>query len=207
MVSMWLRSGSTLLAVVVILALAGTRGLAAGGTHVQSNGTGVASAKLPLLDGVLNARTVDPLNQETSEDEKEPTRTPRSRDRTPTAIANEVRGLPTAFSDTDGDGEPDTPTPTATVNRTPTVRPTATFAPTTSENGMAASMIGPEGGTLPSPLGASLVVPEGALEEASTVSLLPVADTKLPVRADVSCSEYGVAISASPAPTVARSKH
>ena len=126
-------------------------------------------------------------NQDSSEngDEGKPTRTPRSRDRTPTPITNEVWGLPTQAIDSNGDGGPDAPTPTATVNRTPTVRPTATIAPTTSEDGTVSSQIGPDGGPLESPFGASLDVPAGALTEVSTVSIQPVADTKLPVQEQV----------------------
>lgn len=117
--------------------------------------------------------------------DEQPTRTPRSRNRTPTPIGNELRGLPTPMIDADGDGEPDSPTPTPTVNRTPTVRPSATIAPTTSESGMVAALVGPEGGSLSSPAGASIEMPEGALPDVSTVSIQPVSDSKLPTQAQV----------------------
>jgi hypothetical protein len=50
---------------------------------------------------------------------------------------------------------------------------------------MVAAIMGAQGGTLQSPRGAVLSVPEGALNEPATVSILPVADTSLPTSASV----------------------
>jgi hypothetical protein len=126
----------------------------------------------------------DDSQQQESNDETAPTKESKGRRKeTPTQVVNEVSGLPTPGSDEGGEGEASGPTPT--VNRTPTVRPTATIAPTTSEDGSVASLVGPEGGTLSSPLGATLIVPEGALTETSTVSIQPVSDTKLPAENEV----------------------
>jgi hypothetical protein len=69
--------------------------------------------------------------------------------------------------------------------RTPSVAPTATLAPSSGPNGMVAKVIGPNGGTLESPAGAKLVIPPGALTEDATVTIMPVADAKLPVADNV----------------------
>ncbi|MCC6790580.1 MAG: hypothetical protein IT336_02790 [Thermomicrobiales bacterium] len=97
---------------------------------------------------------------------------------TPSAeIVNEVRGIPTSeVPDNADDASPTSPSPTP--NLTPTVRPTATIAPTQSEDGMAATIFGPDGGTLRSVKGATVVIPPGALGEQATLSIQPVADTK-----------------------------
>lgn len=71
------------------------------------------------------------------------------------------------------------PTPT-TRPPTPTPVPTPTLAPATDPSGMVALEIGPEGGELHCPSGATLVVPPGALEEPAVVAIRPVPDTKLP---------------------------
>jgi hypothetical protein len=71
------------------------------------------------------------------------------------------------------------PTPTATATK-PTPTPTPTLAPATDPNGMVALEIGPEGGQLDCPAGATLVVPPGALKEPAVVAIRPVADSKLP---------------------------
>jgi hypothetical protein len=62
------------------------------------------------------------------------------------------------------------------------VEPTPTFAPATSEDGMVAQVIGPEGGQLMCPSGATamLTVPADVLEEPSTITIRPIADSKLP---------------------------
>lgn len=82
------------------------------------------------------------------------------------------------------------PTPTtagsggsaATSKRpTATAAPTATLAPTNGPAGMVAIVIGPDGGQLSSPGGATVIIPAGALGEPSTVSIRPVGDAKLPV--------------------------
>lgn len=101
----------------------------------------------------------------------------------PTEVINEVRGIPTAAPSGEEDGETDTPaSPSPTPNLTPTARPTATIAPTLSEDGMAATIVGPEGGSLSSSRGATVVIPAGTLSEPATLSILPVAGTKLPVQ-------------------------
>jgi hypothetical protein len=74
---------------------------------------------------------------------------------------------------------------TPTKRRTPAAAPTATLAPSSGPNGMVAKVIGPAGGTLESPAGAKLVIPPGALTEDATVTIVPVADSKLPVAEDV----------------------
>lgn len=82
-----------------------------------------------------------------------------------------------------------TPTPSPKPAKpTPTVVPTATLAPATGTDGMVAQVIGPEGGDLrcPSGTGAVLVVPPQALKEPSTVTIRPIADTKLPTHPDIS---------------------
>ncbi len=71
------------------------------------------------------------------------------------------------------------PTPTATAAK-PTPTPTPTLAPATDPNGMVALEIGPEGGQLSCPAGATIVVPPGALKEPAVVAIRPVADSKLP---------------------------
>ncbi|MGH2532694.1 MAG: hypothetical protein ACRDJW_10365 [Thermomicrobiales bacterium] len=75
--------------------------------------------------------------------------------------------------------------PTAEPTSTPGPSPTATIAPTTGLDGLVSRVIGPEGGELVNPVGATLTVPAGALTEDATVTIVPVADTKLPVVADV----------------------
>ncbi|MGH2561996.1 MAG: hypothetical protein ACRDJH_23275 [Thermomicrobiales bacterium] len=110
--------------------------------------------------------------------------------------------LPTESSDGD-DGEDagstqtpepeEQPRPTGTSEASPTPEststpgpsPTATLAPTTGLNGLVSRVIGPDGGELASPDGATLTIPAGALTEDATVTIVPVADTKLPVVSDV----------------------
>jgi hypothetical protein len=74
---------------------------------------------------------------------------------------------------------------TPAKQRTPSAAPTATLAPSSGPNGMVAKVIGPNGGTLESPAGAKLVIPPGALKEDATVTIMPVADAKLPVAENV----------------------
>jgi hypothetical protein len=74
---------------------------------------------------------------------------------------------------------------TPAKQHTPSVAPTATLAPSSGPNGMVAKVIGPNGGTLESPAGAKLVIPPGALTEDATVTIMPVADAKLPVADNV----------------------
>jgi hypothetical protein len=47
---------------------------------------------------------------------------------------------------------------------------------------MAATIVGAEGGTLSSSRGATVIIPAGALSEPATLSIVPVASTKLPVQ-------------------------
>jgi hypothetical protein len=47
---------------------------------------------------------------------------------------------------------------------------------------MVAAVIGPEGGSLSCKAGASVVFPAGALSEKSTVTIQPIANTKLPIQ-------------------------
>lgn len=122
-----------------------------------------------------------------------PTKTPKGYD--------EVIGLPTAMPLDDGTGGADgRVVPTPTIQATATVRPTPTLAPTSDENGMVAQTIGPGGGTLESPLGISVTIPEGALEESVTLSIQPVGDAKLPPASGVqvlSSTGFDVAMAAS----------
>jgi hypothetical protein len=80
---------------------------------------------------------------------------------------------------------PTEPPPTPTRTATPSVQPTATLAPTLDTSGMVSQVIGPNGGQLSCPSGATIVIPPGALDQMSTVTLRPVADSKLPARATV----------------------
>jgi hypothetical protein len=50
---------------------------------------------------------------------------------------------------------------------------------------MVARVIGPDGGELTSPGGATVIIPAGALTEDATVTIIPVGDTKLPVSEEV----------------------
>jgi hypothetical protein len=99
--------------------------------------------------------------------EAEPTSTPRLT-RTPQSTAT---------------AKPSTPTPTATQSPTPaaTASPTATSAPVAGPGGMVAQVIGPEGGQLSHPAGATIVIPAGALKDESTVTIMSIEDTNLPV--------------------------
>jgi hypothetical protein len=107
-----------------------------------------------------------------------PTKTPKA--------YNEVLGLPTALPLDDGTGgSGGRLAPTPTVHVTATARPTATFAPTTDGNGMMAQTIGPNGGSLASPLGITVVIPKGALNETVTLSIQPIGETKIPTASDV----------------------
>jgi hypothetical protein len=51
----------------------------------------------------------------------------------------------------------------------------------TGPEGMVAQVIGPEGGQLSHPGGATLIIPPGALSDESTVTIMQVADSNLPV--------------------------
>jgi hypothetical protein len=74
-----------------------------------------------------------------------------------------------------------TPKPTPTPRHIATPQSTSTEPPDTAQNGMVAQVIGPEGGQLSHPAGATLIIPPGALADESTVTIMPVADTDLPV--------------------------
>ena len=75
--------------------------------------------------------------------------------------------------------------PTATKTATPSVKPSATLAPTLDTSGMVSQVIGPEGGQLSCPTGATITIPAGALAQLATVTLRPVANSKLPAGASV----------------------
>lgn len=92
---------------------------------------------------------------------------------TPNATASAKRSPTVAASKT----SKATPTP----RQISTPQATLTKAPETGPDGMVAQVIGPEGGQLSHPLGATIIIPAGALEGESTVTIVPVADTKLPV--------------------------
>jgi hypothetical protein len=74
-----------------------------------------------------------------------------------------------------------TPKPTPTPRHLATPQTTSTEPPETAQDGMVAHVIGPEGGQLSHPAGATLIIPPGALADESTVTIMPVADTDLPV--------------------------
>ncbi len=80
-----------------------------------------------------------------------------------------------------------TPKATTTAKATSTPReintpqPSPTHTPDVSSTGMIAQVIGPEGGQLTHPSGATIIIPPGALLDESTVTIMPVADTNLPV--------------------------
>jgi hypothetical protein len=59
--------------------------------------------------------------------------------------------------------------------------PTATSAPLTGPEGMVAQVIGTEGGQLSHPAGATIIIPAGALEDDSTVTIMSIEDSNLPV--------------------------
>jgi hypothetical protein len=84
---------------------------------------------------------------------------------------------------------PATATPTPTVSPTPsqspipsaTPQPTATSAPVTGLSGMVAQIIGPNGGQLRHPAGATVIIPKGAVSDESTLTIMSIEDSKLPV--------------------------
>ena len=91
---------------------------------------------------------------------------------------------------TPGPGATPTPAPTATAaapkkTATPSVKPTATLAPTLDTSGMVSQVIGPDGGQLSCPTGATITIPAGALAQQATVTLRPVSNSKLPARTSV----------------------
>jgi hypothetical protein len=77
------------------------------------------------------------------------------------------------------------PPPAPTKTATPSVKPTATLAPTIDTSGMVSQVIGPDGGQLSCPSGATINFPPGALDQPSTVTLRPVANSKLPARSTI----------------------
>jgi hypothetical protein len=99
--------------------------------------------------------------------EHEPTSTPRPT-RTPQSTAT---------------AKPSTPTPNATHTPSPvaTASATATSAPVAGPSGMVAQVIGPEGGQLSHPAGATIIIPPGALKDESTVTIMSIGDSNLPV--------------------------
>lgn len=109
--------------------------------------------------------------------EPSPSATPVRPTRTPVPY-DEVRGLPTSEVTA-------TPPPTITPTPTATVRQNATFAPTTSESGMVSAVIGPNGGVLRSPSGPAIEIPEGALQEPVTVTIIPIPLSSLPLQTTI----------------------
>ena len=128
-------------------------------------GQGVLAAVVPVSDGT------DVDEGAAAQKEAEPTKTPRpkkkSKRQEEPVVAPEMRGLPTAVpteekveeddkekeeqEQREEDDEEKEEEPTAKPTRTPKreepdVEPTATIAPTSSEDGMVAAVIGPEGG-------------------------------------------------------------
>ncbi len=75
--------------------------------------------------------------------------------------------------------------PAATKTTTPSVKPSATLAPTLDTSGMVSQVIGPDGGRLSCPTGATIIIPAGALAQLATVTLRPVASSKLPAGSSV----------------------
>lgn len=140
--------------------------------------------------------------EEIAVDVPEPTATPKPVHRGPPgdgttldgkfdAVVDQVlafRGTPTGNAQTELAQNVPTPSPAATVKPKATAEPTATLAPQTSEDGMVAQTIGPEGGALNCPhgSGALLSIPAQALSEPSTVIIKPVPDTKMPTSSRVS---------------------
>jgi hypothetical protein len=61
----------------------------------------------------------------------------------------------------------------------------AAFGPATGANGMVAIGMNRSGGRLDNPAGASIIVPQGALEDLTTVMIVPVPDHELPVASGV----------------------
>ena len=143
----------------------------------DSDSPSSADAEVGSVGGQTNIQDADA----TTESQPTPTEAPTKPTKTPVPY-DEVRGLPTNVAvgthapDEGGGTAADTPAPTATV------RQNATFAPTISEEGMVATIIGPEGGVLPCPAGAEIEVPPGALKEPSTVTIVPISNSKLPVQ-------------------------
>ncbi len=89
-------------------------------------------------------------------------------------------GMPTeeaAASTDSANGE------TASTGRRPEA---AELVPAVGENGLLAIEISNQGGRLANPQGATIVVPPGAFEDATTVMLQPVDDSTLPVQSGVS---------------------
>jgi len=75
--------------------------------------------------------------------------------------------------------------PTAAPTPTPTPALPPTPAPSDNENGRVAAIIGPAGGQLRNPRGATLTIPAGALAAPAMVEIAPVPDPSLPVAPNV----------------------
>lgn len=115
----------------------------------------------------------------------------------PTALPSTQRGASKRNQTDDGSGvvegakatvadvAPPTSAPAPKVKPSATVRPTATLSPATGDEGLISQVIGAEGGELVTPGGATVRIPPGAFAGPSTLTIRPVADGKLPVRAGI----------------------
>jgi hypothetical protein len=88
---------------------------------------------------------------------------------------------PTRTPKSTATAKPDTSTPTKSPTPVATAQPTATSGPVTGPGGMVAEIIGPEGGQLSHPAGATVIIPPGALTDDSTLTIMLIEDAKLPV--------------------------